>query len=141
LTADELLIEGETLLDSYQTQIARASDNRWIPTVPPLFVILTDHRMILQPQHRKYHEPAIIPARYVTKVEPLNTNFYQGVILHLKTGHRIGMFIASNLRDKFEDEVRTMMVPLRQPRYKFTFDPECVERLISYLKESKTLGE
>lgn len=137
LTADELLVEGETLIGDYQVQIARWRDNVWTPTLPTLYMILTNYRMILQPHSRKRHEPAIIPKRYISKVEELKMDFRRGVVLHLPTGHIVGMFIGDDPQRQVLRSLRATFVPPSPVIFRPEIDLQNLNKLIEFLDNLK----
>jgi hypothetical protein len=133
LTPSELLIEGEKLLGNYNVEVARWQVDRWVSTVPPLYVILTDHRIILQPHIRKRYEPAIIPVRYLARVVELDAPPRRGVILHLTTGHQIGMFIASHKTREVLHNLHKMMQPV-PPRFNAELDLGSLRKIIDVVQ-------
>lgn len=137
LTADELLLEGEKLIGDYQVQIARWRDNVWTATLPTLYMIVSNYRVILQPHSRKRHEPAIIPKRYITDVEELKMGFRRGVIIHLRTGHLIGMFIGDDPQRKVLRSLRAAFVPPSPVIFKPDIDLENLNKLIEFLDKLK----
>ena len=132
LTPKDILRDGETLVGNFHVEIVRWTGHEWASTPPPLYVILTDHRIVLQPQIRKRHEPAIIPARYITHVEELRTDRRRGIILRLKTGHRIGMFIAGDNRFVLR-AVHKMMAPSSPVKFESDLELSSIRKMIEYL--------
>lgn len=133
LTANELLVEGEELVGDYQVTIARWRESSWMPTLPTLYMILSDHRIILQPQTRKRHEPAIIPRQYITKVEELRVGFRRGVHIFLKTGHQISMFITDDPQRKVLRSLRAEFVPPSPVKFQPEIDLASLQKLIEFL--------
>jgi hypothetical protein len=136
LTADHFLIDGETFIDDYNVEIARWSNSRWCSTVPPLYGILTDHRIVLQPQTRKHYDPAIIPTTYIAGVTELNAERH-GIMLHLKTGHRIGMFISGDPEHRMLLNLRALKVPRRAVRFEGDFNISTIQRIIEYIADAE----
>lgn len=132
LTAGQLLEEGEVLIGDYNVEIARWRDGNWTPTIPPLYVVLTDHRMILQPHARKRLDPAIIPARYIKEVRELDTDNRHGIMLHLKTGHQISMFVSGDPNRGMLRGLRAMMTPPSPVRFEPQLDLGGLQKLIDY---------
>lgn len=91
ITEQELLSPHERVIERFNAQIVRKHDGRWQHTVPAIYVLLTDLRLILQPQTRKRYEPATIPLRYIRRVKRLKAASY-GFSLHLKSGPTIYLF-------------------------------------------------
>ena len=131
LTADHFLIEGERFIDDYNIEIARWNNSMWCSTIPPLYAILTDHRMILQPFARKHYDPAVIPATYISGVTELNADRH-GVMIHLKTGHRIALFVSSDPQQQLLRNLRAMKVPRRAIRFEGDFDISTIQRIVDF---------
>ncbi len=91
ITEQELLDPHERVIERFNAQIMRKNGGRWQHTVPAIYVLLTDLRLILQPQTRKRYEPASIPLRYIRMVKRLKSGSY-GFSLHLKSGPTIYLF-------------------------------------------------
>ena len=132
LTAEELLQDGEVFLGAYNIEIARWTNDHWSPTMPPIYAILSDHRLILQPQTRKHKEPAIIPTSYVSMVKRLNSPRH-GIMLFLRTGHRIGIFVAADPEETLLHHMQHLKPPKREIKFDGEFSPSTVQRLIEYL--------
>lgn len=134
LTADEILLEGETLIGHYYLEIARWRDGTWSPTLPPLYTIITDLRLVLQPHSRKNHEPAVIPARYITQIQEFTDQFRHGMLLHLSTGHRIALFIPNHQREEIVRNMRTIAVtPVRSSGHEMHLDLGSLKKLIDFV--------
>lgn len=131
-TAEHFLVEGESFIDDYNVEIARWSNSHWSSTIPPLYAILTNFRIILQPHTRKHYDPAIIPTSYVYNVTELNAGRH-GIMLHLRTGHRIGMFVSGDPRRDFMANLRRLRGS--KPNFKIDgdFNINTIQRLIDFL--------
>lgn len=136
LTPAELLKEGEELLGSYNVEIARWQSDRWVSTVPTLYIVLTDHRMILQPHTRKRYEPAIIPARYITQVTELEAPYRHGVLMRLATGHQIGMFISGRFNREVLRNLHRMMRPIKPMQFNPQLDIQQLQKLIDFFNSA-----
>jgi hypothetical protein len=132
LTADEILKEGEVFIGAYNVEIARWSKDQWAATIPPLYAILSDHRLILQPHARKQYAPAVIPTSYITGVRLLNSPRH-GIMLLLKTGHRIGMFVALDPEQTLLNNLQNLKPPKRDVRFTGEFDTSTIQKLIEFL--------
>jgi hypothetical protein len=107
LSEREILTEGETVSGRYQAEIARWSNDIWVPTVPALFMIVTNQRIILQPQTRKQYDPASIPGRYIRSVEYLKSQ-RKGFTLTLKNDQRIHLFVNWGNNHHIMDDLRAI---------------------------------
>lgn len=103
------LLSGEQKLGEYQVAIARYSQSGWTPTVPPLNATVTNFRLILQPQTRRHYSPASIPSTYITKVCEVMLGHRSGVLIDLKTGHQLYLFISWSNGSKLSDTLHTML--------------------------------
>jgi len=131
LTAEHFLVDGETFIDDYNVEIARWSSSHWASTIPPLYAILTNYRVILQPHTRKHYEPAVIPTSYIGNVTELNSQRH-GIMLHLRTGHRIGMFVSGDHNHELMQNLRQMRGT--KPNYKIDgdFNINTIQRIIDF---------
>lgn len=137
LTANELLIDGERLINNYNVEIARWRDDRWSSTIPPLYATLTNHRLILQPHSRKRLEPAVIPNRYLTNVLKMDKTHRPGVILCLQTGHQIALFVTNDPDYSLLDNLRYATNPNRPQRQEFkpSIDLVGIRKLIGFFAD------
>ena len=133
LTADEILVEGEELIGDYNAQIARWTEGTWTSTLPTLYVILSDHRLILQPHSRKRHEPAVIPRTYIKKADELIMGIRHGVLIYLTTGHQIGMFIADDPERNVYRTLKHRFIPPKPIPWKPELNLDSIEKMIAFL--------
>ncbi|MDL1883715.1 hypothetical protein FBR01_08705 [Anaerolineae bacterium CFX8] len=128
------LIPGEYLLGQYQVTIARYTASGWAGTVPPLNAAITNFRLILQPQTRRPYEPASIPSTYVVKVCDVLLDHRPGILISLKTGHRLYLFIWWSQGEKLSDALRTMLTsPIGSDSFHHNLRPGDLERLIRFI--------
>lgn len=132
LTPGEILFEGEKLIGDYNAQIARWHDGFWTPTMPIIYVILSDHRMILQPHGRKRHEPAVIPRRFVSKILDLQMGYRHGIVMYLKTDQHIAMYMADDPEKKLIRYLQDQFVPPKPIELKSEIDQENIRKLIEF---------
>lgn len=137
LTANELMVEGEKLLGNYNIEIARFRNDRWTSTVPPLFAIVTNQRLILQPHARKRHEPAIIPGKYIAKVIDMDVEQRHIVNLTIKTGHQINMFIAGPQSEELAGHLRTLARRRGPTKIESPLDLEAIQKMIAFFDNWK----
>lgn len=134
-TVDELLQEGETLVGAYNMEVARWSNNSWSPTMPALYVILTEHRLILQAQARKRHEPAIIPTNAVRKVTAISDDYRREiVVIELKTGHIISLYTGRK-GNEFIKCLRQSAFPPSPIKFRNDLDLSYLQKIITYMQK------
>lgn len=106
-----LFLPGERKLGQYQVAIARyALPSGWSPTVPPLNAMVTNYRLILQPQTRRPYTPASIPGNYITKVDEVFLDqHHHGVRICLKTGHQLYLLISYSQGSDMAHSLETML--------------------------------
>jgi hypothetical protein len=129
------LIRGEHELGSYQLQIARHTSSGWAATVPPLYAIVTNCRLIIWPQTRKPYPPASIPRNYITSVDEVELGHRKGILLAIKTGHCWYMMASSSDVQRLTDNMRQMLTPpLRGRVYTPRLDRGNLARLIEFIE-------
>lgn len=134
LTAKQLLLDGEEFVGDYNIEIARYSNRVWRPTLPPIYMVLTDHRIILQPHGRKQQTPAVIPTAYIIHVRPFEEPPRAGLLLSLKTEHRIAMFVPAHRHGQILQDMRRAAMPVSQRKRKYEIHLELgdLQKLIEY---------
>jgi len=137
LTVKELLMEKEVFIGDYHVEIARWSNNQWNSTVPPLYAILTDLRLILQRQALKSREPAVIPTHYIIHIRPFMTQTRHGVVLALKNDQKIAILIPTHQREEIMRNLRTVAINAirSEKRYDLSFNAEALEKIIDHIKQ------
>jgi hypothetical protein len=135
LTAEELLLEGERMIGDYNLEIARWHTDHWATTIPPLYAILTDHRLILQPHTRKRHDPAIIPASYISRVQDIDEGNRFIVVLHLKNDQKISMFIPKRQHTEIMRNLRTVTAPNAPRKFEVRLDLGSLKKLIEFVSD------
>ncbi len=130
---EEIFIEGEKRLGLYQVQIARPLSTGWAAAVPPLNAMVTNYRLILQPQTRKPYEPASIPNTYITKVSDVNLGPRNGILVALKTGHQLNMYIALDQIKKFSKDIKQMLTPPVRGHFATDLAENDIQRLIEFI--------
>ena len=134
LAIKDVLIEGEVCIGDYNMEIARWKDGKWSTMIPPLYVIMTDYRLILQQHSRKSHEPASIPAEYITDFQEFTYQFRHGLILRLKTGQGLALFIPNMKREEIVRNMHTITAPTATPKSpKIQLDLGDLKKLIDYV--------
>lgn len=132
LSESELFIEGENKLGQYQVSVVRYSKTGWVPTVPPLNALVTNYRLILQPQTRRPYDPASIPATYITSVNDVDLDGRPVALVCLKTGHKLYFMTSWNQGEKFSESVKNMMTPT-DTAFKAVLPPPDINRLIAFI--------
>ncbi len=135
LTADQILLEDEQLIGDYNMEIARWTRQRWTSTVPSLYVVITDRRLVIQPHGRKRRAPAIIPASHILHVRPLDDTPRAGISLRLKSDHRITLFVPAANHQAILQTIRQIATPRQRvdrPDYQINLDLGSLQKLIDY---------
>src|SRR5262245_8669588 len=105
--AGNLLIQGERQLGAYEVQIARRTESGWSPTMPPLRAIVTTERLILWPQTRRPYPPASLPRNFIVSLAELELGLRHGLMVSLKTGHRLYFYVGMSSGRRMSDAMRT----------------------------------
>jgi hypothetical protein len=108
---EQALLPGERKLGQYQVAIARyTTPSGWSPTVPPISALVTNYRLVLQPQTRRPYTPASIPSTYITKVGEVDLGqYHHGVRICLKTGHELYLLISWSQGNAMTHSLETML--------------------------------
>jgi hypothetical protein len=134
LTISDLLMDGETFIGDYNMEIARWKDGLWSAMIPPLYAIVTDRRLILQPHSRKHHDPAIIPASYIERIQDFSYQYRNGIILHLTTGQKIAVFIPNLRREEIRRNLHTITAgTTKSKEHTMTLDLGGLQKFIDYV--------
>lgn len=131
----EVFIEGEKRLGLYNVQIARPLSSGWAAAVPPLHAMVTNYRLILQPQTLKPYEPASIPNTYIVKVSDVTLGHRDGVLVALKTGHQLNLYIALDQVKKFHKDLRQMLTPPVRGHFTPQLAENDINRLIEFINK------
>lgn len=133
---NEMFVEGEQQLGRYQVSIARQRGDDWVATVPPLYVMATNYRLILWPQTLKAYTPASIPCTYILEVRYIDMARRGGLMLWLKTGHRIYMFAPSTTGRSLSENIRHMVKPPKNSVFTSTLGRNDVQKLINFFAKT-----
>jgi hypothetical protein len=128
----EMFVDGEQQLGRYQVSIARQRGDVWVATVPPLYVMATNYRLILWPQTLKPYTPASIPCTYILEVRHVDMAQRSGLMLWLKTGHRIYMLAPSTTGRSLTANIRQMVKPPKNSVFASNLARPDVLRLINF---------
>jgi len=132
---DAILLPGENKLGQYHVAIIRRTQSGWVPTVPPLNALVTNYRMVLQPQTRRQYKPASIPSYSITHVSEVELGPYRGVRIALKTGLRLYLTVNWSQGDELSSTIKAMLItPIGKT---FTLKPQQsdLSRLIQFISE------
>lgn len=124
------LMPGERQLGQYQVNIARSTATGWVATVPPLNATVTNARLILKPQTLKPYPPASIPNNYIVKVCPIELGRRSGVLVSLRIGYELNMFVGWSQSERFLSDMSRMLTPSLRARFVPALSQEDVVRLI-----------
>jgi hypothetical protein len=130
VAANIQLVDGERQFGQYQVQIARQTATGWVATVPPLNATVTNCRLILKPQTRKPYPPASIPTTYIVKVSPVTLGQRNGVLIALRVGYELRMFVGWSQVDRFSADLRKMLTPSLRAHFIPSLSQENLVRLI-----------
>ena len=131
----DILIEGENVLGRYQVQILRHSHGDWGITIPPLNALLTNLRLILQPQTLRPHPPASIPGTYVTQIAEEHLGRYDCVVMQVKGGPRLHLLVGTRQREDFLIGLDVMMHPPLKLKVSLPLVHQDIERLVQFLSQ------
>lgn len=134
LTPEEILEDGEKLQGQFNVEIARKLHGEWISTVPPLYLILTDRRMVMQPQVRKRHEPAIIPISAIRRIEEMDHRFRFGVLIYLSNDMVLSLLLPSNQSKAFLRHIRAVTLPPPPVEFVEKIALDNLEKIITFVK-------
>lgn len=129
----ELFVEGERQLGRYSVTIARHNASGWSPTIPTLNALVTNRRLFLRPEVRKKYPPASIPAAYITKVSEVTLGDRNGLVIGLKTGHQIYIFISKQYSLRFIDDINAMQALPTRIRFDDKLVQQDIQRLINFI--------
>lgn len=131
---DEILQPDEPILGRYNGEIARYSNDQYSATLPSLYVVVTDRRIVMWPQVRKKYSPAIIYGKHISGIGLMKSR-RSGVSLRIKNGYIIHMFIQRNRISDFMAQVREIanLPPLKE--YHIPLSDKQLNRIISFLED------
>jgi len=106
---DALLLAGECKLGRYHVAILRRTSSGWVPTTPPLNVLVTNYRLLMHPQTRRQYQPAVIPSNFITQVGKAEMGYHKGVTIGLKNGMRLYLTINWSEDEELTEAVTKML--------------------------------
>jgi len=108
---DALLLSGESKLGRYHVAILRRTSSGWVPTTPPLNVLVTNYRLLMHPQTRRQYQPAVIPSHFITHVGKTDLGYHKGVTIGLKNGMHLYLTInwSENDNEDMTDAITKML--------------------------------
>lgn len=105
-----LLLPGECKLGRYHVAILRHSSTGWVPTTPPVNILVTNYRLVLHPQTRRKYQPAVIPSTFITQVSKAEMGYHKGVRIGLKNGMWLYLTINWSESQELTEAVKKMLV-------------------------------
>ena len=129
---DALLLPGESKLGRYHVAILRRTSSGWVPTTPPLNVLVTNYRLLMHPQTRRQYQPAVIPSHFITQISKAEMGYHKGVKIGLKNGMHLYLTINWSENEGLTETVTQM---LTSPLGAFSPHPpeNDVNRMISFI--------
>ena len=106
---DALLLAGECKLGRYHVAILRLTSSGWVPTTPPLNVLVTNYRLLMHPQTRRQYQPAVIPSSFITQVGKTEMGYHKGVTIGLKNGMCLYLTINWSEDEELTDAITKML--------------------------------
>jgi hypothetical protein len=132
LSEKEILITGEMIMGRYNAEVAHRSGDRYVPLVMPLMMLVTNRRVVLQPQKRKRYEPASIPGRYIRSVDEIKTP-KQGITLTLRDGRTISLFVGWGRDNDLISVIRIIAALPPSRSYNMPLSVDHLHKLIDYM--------
>lgn len=112
-----LLQQGEYPLGRYTVRYAYFTTLGWDARGPWMRALITNRRFILIPEEAQSHiEPCVIEGNSVTRAWNVSLGKRDGVIIGLKNGQLIYLFIDWGQGARLVKDVREMLTPAAQPR-------------------------
>jgi hypothetical protein len=136
LPESEILTADEQVIGRYQAEIARWGNGRWASTIPPIYMLITNQRLILQAQTRKRYEPASIPARAIRAVDDLKAH-RQGIVVTLKNDQRIHLFISHGHDQSLINQIRAIADLPPVKTYNLPLNVDGLQKLIEFVETIK----
>ncbi len=130
---DDLLMRGEKRVGEYVVGLIRRTAYGWSPTVPPLVALVTNCRLMLQPQTRRPHEPACIPANYIMRVREVEINSGLGVHVSLRTGHSLYILPSASHGSSLHESLKLMLTAPATHHFHMAPPSHDLQRLIDYI--------
>lgn len=126
----EIFIEGERRLGLYTVQVLRQTAGGWAPDVMSMGAMVTNHRLLLKPFHRRY-SPASLPGTYIKRVQQTTRGRYHCVELQLRTGHLLYLICPGYISNLMED-LRAMKAPPPSFQFDDKIAREHIKRLVAF---------
>lgn len=130
---DDLLLQGERRLGEYVVALIRRTPHGWSPTVPPLDALVTNYRMLLQPQTRRPYDPASIPANYIMRVREVEINSGLGIHVSLRTGHSLYILPSASHGSGMTDCLKALLTAPATSHFHLHPPSRDLQRLIDYI--------
>jgi len=120
LDVSEMLEYDEYLIERYRVQLTEFVNSGWALNGPWMRAAITNRRLILLPEVSDYNcDPTTIPLTEIRKIWNVGLGRKDGVMLALKSGERLHMFVDWNQGQKLMRATREMMSvrPVFHPKY------------------------
>lgn len=120
LNMAHVLEHGEYQIERYRVKLTQLENQGWTSNSPWLRAVITNRRLILiQEEDEKNCPPMTIPLAEIQKVWNIGLGRKDGLMLYLKTGQRMHMFVDWNQGRKLMKDTQEMMsvTPGAMPNY------------------------
>jgi len=133
INVDEVLVEGEFVLNRYQIEILAPDANGWSPAVMAIEAMVTNFRLLLKPFRKKYSH-ASIPNYYITSVDENEIDNFPCISICIKTGHVFHVVTPRRHRKQLYND----LIKMRVPKPKFKMDENVarndIQRLVTFFE-------
>ncbi len=129
------LFSGEKKFGQYQVAIVRHTASGWVPTVPPLNALVTNYRIVLQPQTRRRYTPASIPSNYIMRVGDVQFGNHRGVRVSLRDGLVLYLQMNWSDGDFLTEAIKKMLMSPIGPSFALRPAQQDLNRLVEFLQQ------
>lgn len=120
LNMAHVLEHGEYQIERYRVKLTQLDTDGWSSDSPWLRAVITNRRLLLVPEEDQNDcSPVVIPLAEIQKVWNIGLGRKDGLMLYLKTGQRVHMFVDWNQGRKLMRDTQEMMsvTPGATPNY------------------------
>lgn len=120
LNMAHVLEHGEYQIERYRVKLTQLDTDGWSSDSPWLRAVITNRRLLFVPEEDQNDcSPVVIPLAEIQKVWNIGLGRKDGLMLYLKTGQRVHMFVDWNQGRKLMRDTQEMMsvTPGATPNY------------------------